>query len=154
MSISLASPISGALVSGFTTPSFTVAVDTPPNAFSRQWYVSAVSGATGVEAHTVSKPFTVTFFRPQTLTRAPQPNALTGVIVPSGTNGYRVLTRKGTLVGANSSVRNINVETRIPVPAGAETYAIQDVKAALSLHIAALEQYLDGLVTTVQTGSL
>ena len=62
MAISLTSPITGAAVTGLTSPTYTVAVDTPPNTWSKQWAVTALGGTqTGVDtSSSASRPFTLT----------------------------------------------------------------------------------------------
>jgi hypothetical protein len=65
MSFTLTSPITGAAQTGLTAPTYTHTPDVAPAASGRQVAVTALGGTqTGVLAHTVSSPFTLTFFKP------------------------------------------------------------------------------------------
>jgi hypothetical protein len=155
MTISVSSPITGASQTGLTSPTFTLTSDTAPNANSKQYAVTALGGTqTGVDTHSVSKPFTITVYRPQTLRVLGTPNPVTGVVTSVPRNVYGVLTRKGVspLSGQPNAV--MLIRTSIEVPAGSDTVEPEDIRAALSAHIGALSQTSSGIGDTAVSGVL
>lgn len=153
MTVSLTSPVTGATVTGFTSPTYTVVQDQSPSANSKQWAVSALGGTqTNVETNTVSKPFTFTFFRPQVLRSLPAANPVTGVIKNIPVNSYKAITRKGALPSSNQTSQVAKITTVIDVPAGTDTMEPEDIKAMLSMHFGALWQQASGIADTVTTG--
>ncbi len=96
MSFAPASPITGAVVTGLTSPTYTHVVDVAPSINGKQYAVTALGGTqTSVDVNSVSKPFTISFFRPNTLRVLPQANPVTGVIKNIPVNTYKLVTRKG-----------------------------------------------------------
>jgi len=155
MAFALTTPITGAAVTGFTTPTYTIAADTPPSVNAKQWIVSAVGGTqTGVDVNSVSKPFTVTMFRPVVLRPLPQPNTVTGIVKNVPVNTYKIITRKGASP-ANLNIPLIaRITTVIDVPAGTDTFEPEDIKAMVSAHIGALNQQSAGIGDTILSGLL
>lgn len=155
MTVSVTSPVTGSAQTGFTNPTYTVVADTPPNAYSKQWAVTALGGTqTNVDVHGASKPFTITFSRPQTVRSAPVPNPTTGVMGNSPRNTYSVLVRKGVVPGANQNPQTMVLRCDLGVVAGADLVEPEDVRAALSLLIGALSQQSAGLGDTLITNLL
>jgi len=149
------SPITGATVAGLTLPTYTVATDTPPGINAKQFAVTALGGTqTGVDVHSVSKPFTITMFRPSLLRMLPAVNPLTGTLKNIPVNTYKVITRKGAMPAANQIPAGCRVTTMIEVPAGVDTFEPEEVRAMLSAHIGCLSQQSDGITSTVLTGVL
>lgn len=154
MTVSL-SAITGAAQTGFTAPTYTPTADQAPDVNMKQWFVSAIGGTqTGVDLHSVAKPFTITFMRP----KAPQGlgvvNPVTGALSKVPMNVYKCITRKGVLPLANQPARAMIIRTEIEVPAGADTAEPEDIRAALSAHIGALSQQSAGLGDTLIQGTL
>lgn len=150
-----ASPLSGATVSGLTTPTYTLTTDVAPSLNGKQYAVTTLGGTqTNVETHTVSKPFTLSFFRPQVLRVLPQANPVTGVIKNVPLNTYKLITRKGVLPAVNQNPMVARITTIIEVPAGSDTYEQEDLKAMVSLHFGAGYNQADGIVSTVLSGVL
>lgn len=153
MSFSPASPVTGAAVSGLTSPTYTLVTDIAPNINGKQYAISALGGTqTGVEVNTVSKPFTTTFFRPSVLRVLPQANPVTGVIKNVPMNTYKLITRKGASPAANQNPMVARVTTVIEVPAGSETYEPEDIKALLSMHFGTGWNQASGIADTVLSG--
>jgi hypothetical protein len=155
MSVAISSPVTGAAQSGLTSPTYTLTADVAPDANGKQWAVTALGGTqTGVVTHSVSSPFTITFWRPKILRLIGIPNPTTGVLaanqVPN--NVYRLLTRKGVIPLAGQAARVATVDTVISVPAGSDTVDPEDLRAALSAHIGALNQVSSGIGDTVVSG--
>lgn len=156
MSFQPTGAVSGSTVPGFTTPTYTVTADqAPAGATAKQFAILAIGGTqTGVDVHSVSKPFTVTMFRPGILKPLPQANATTGVVRNIPRNTYKVITRKGAVPALNQVPDVVIIRTEIQVPAGVDTYEPEDLKAALSAHIGMLYNQSSGIADTVITGVL
>lgn len=153
MSFNPSSPVTGAAQTGFTSPTYTLTADIAPAPNGKQFAVTALGGTqTGVDTHTVSKPFTVTFFKPAVSKVLPPANPITGVIKSIPTNQYKLLTRKAAAPAANQSNIPFRIYTVIEVPAGIDTYEPEEVRAAISLHIGTLSANAAGIGDTCITG--
>lgn len=149
------SPVTGSAQTGLTSPTYTLSADTAPDSNGKQHYVSALGGTqTGVTAHSVSAPFTLTFVRPKTLKVLGQPNPVTGKYPTIPRNKYELLTRKGVEVASGQAPVVMLIRTTIEVPAGADSNDIASVRAGLSAHIGALSQQSSNIGDTANTGSL
>lgn len=149
------SPVTGQAQTGLTSPTYTLTVDTPPNAHSKQFAVSALGGTqTGVNVHSVSAPFTITAERPASFRQLGQPNPITGVVSNVPRNVYVVRTRKGVLPLGDQPYQIMLTETRMSIPAGADTADFINIRAALSAHFGTLVDVSSGLGDTVLTGTL
>lgn len=147
--------ITGATVSGFTTPTYTPTSDVAPSANGKQWAITAVGGTqAGVNVNSVSKPFSISFFRPMILKGLPTANPVTGVVKSIPINTYKLITRKGALPAVNQSTQTLRIYTVFEVPAGVDTYEPAELKAAISAHIGALTQQSSGIADTLVTGVL
>lgn len=155
MSFAPSTPVTGAAVSGLTTPTYTLTTDVAPNINGKQYAITALGGTqTNVDTHSVSKPFTVSFFRPANLRVLPQANPVTGVIKNVPMNTYKLITRKGVLPAANQVPMVARITTIIEVPAGSDTYEIEDLKAMLSAHFGVGWAQASGIADTVSSGIL
>jgi len=153
MSFALTSPITGAAQTGLTTPTYTHVADTAPDSNGKQVAVTALGGTqTGVTAHSVASPFTITFTRPKTLRGLGKPNPSTGLLGSVPRNVYKTITRKGVLPLAGQPYTNMIVTTTIEVPAGSDLVDAANVRAALSAHIGALSQQSAGVGDTAVSG--
>lgn len=155
MAISLTSPVSGASQTGLTTPTYTVAVDSAPDTNMKQWAVTALGGTQpGVAVSSGSSPFTVNFVKPKVFKTLGKANPVTGLIKNVPHNTYKVITRKGVIPLAGQPTIAMPITTEIPVPAGVDIADPLNLKAALSLHIGALQQIAAGLGETTISNSL
>lgn len=149
----LSTPITGAAVSGFTSPTYTIISDIAPAINGRQYAVTALGGTqTGVDVNAVSKPFTISFFRPAVLRSLPAANPVTGVIKNIPSNTYKLITRKGVSPGANQPSIPLVITTKIDVPAGSDTYEPEDIKAAVSAHFGVGYAQASAIADTLLTG--
>lgn len=150
MTISLSSPVTGAAQTGFTTPTYTLTVDTAP-ANGKQWAITALGGTqANVATHTIAKPFTIAYFK-GVLKALGIPNIVTGLYRDVPRNKQRFVIRKGVDCALNTpSIAFLRIE--VDVPAGADTYEPEELKAMLSLGIGALNQVSAGLGDTTLTG--
>lgn len=153
MSFAPSSPVTGAAVTGLTSPTYTLTTDVAPNVNGKQYAVTTLGGTqTGVDTSTVSKPFSITFFRPAVLRVLPQANPVTGVIKNVPMNTYKLITRKGVLPAANQNPIVSRITTIIEVPAGSDTYEPEDLKAMISAHFGVGWAQASGIAETVTTG--
>jgi len=155
VTISLTTPVTGAAQTGLTSPTYTHVVDTPPNAYTKQYAVTALGGTqTGVDVHGASKPFTISFSRPQTIRPAFAPSNVTGVMPNQPRNVYSVKVRKGAAPGTNQVPQICVLSCDFSVVAGADLIEPEDIRAALSLLIGSLSQQSAGLGDTLINGLL
>jgi len=153
MSFAPSSPVTGATVSGLTSPTYTLTTDVAPNINGKQYAVTALGGTqASVDTNTVSKPFSISFFRPPVLKVLPQANPVTGVIKNVPMNTYKLITRKGVLPAANQSAMVAKITTIIDIPAGADTYEAEDLRAMISAHFGVGWEQASGIAATVVSG--
>lgn len=153
MAFAPSSPVTGATVTGLTTPTYTLTTDVAPNINGKQYAVSALGGTqTNVSTNTVSKPFSISFFRPAVLKTLPQANPVTGVIKNVPMNTYKLITRKGASPAANQNAIVARVTTTIEVPAGTDTYEPEELQAMLSAHFGVGWAQASGIADTVVSG--
>jgi len=150
-----ASPSTGATVTGLTSPTYTLSSDTAPNINGKQYAVTALGGTqTSVDVNSVSKPFTVAFFRPPILRTLPQANPVTGIIKNVPLNVYKLITRKGAAPSANQVIMVPKITTIIECPAGVDTYEPEEIRALISCHFGVGWEQASGISVTVLTGVL
>jgi hypothetical protein len=153
VSFAPSSPVTGAAQTGFTSPTYTLTTDVAPSINGKQYAVTAIGGTqAGVDVNTVSKPFSISFFRPQALRVLPQANPVTGVIKNVPMNTYKLITRKGVLPAANQVPMPGRITTIIEVPAGSDTYEPEDLKAMLSAHFGVGWAQAAGIGDTIVSG--
>lgn len=151
--INLTTALTGGAQTGFTTPGYTLTVDTPPDVNSKQ---SAITGVTGTQAgvlsHSVSNPFTITWTRFKTFAVLGKPNPVTGLIAVVPRNIQKSIVRKGVLVAAGQPYNVMLIKTEYSIPAGAETYDSANVRAACSANVGFMNGNSAGIGDTLVTG--
>lgn len=153
MAITLPASITGGAQTGFTTPGYTTVVDTPIDVNSKQVAVTAITGTqTGVDIHSVSRPFTVAFTRPKQFQTLGKPNPVTGLIGVVPRNTYKALVRKGVLPLAGQPSQVAIGRLELEIPAGADTADPANVRAMISALIGTLNAISAGLGDTTVTG--
>lgn len=153
MAFAPATPVTGAAVTGLTTPTYTLTTDVAPSINGKQYAVTALGGTqTGVDINTVSKPFTISFFRPMQLRVLPQANPVTGVIKNVPINTYKLITRKGAAPALNQAPMVARITTVIEVPAGVDTYEPEELRAMISSHFGVGWAQASGIADTVVSG--
>lgn len=155
MTVSYSSPVTGAAQTGFTSPTYTLVVDSAPDVNGKQWAVSALGGTqAGVTVHSGASPFTLTAWRPRTFRLLGSPNPTTGVISNVPENVYKQIVRKGCVPLAGQPTRVIEISGTMKIPAGAETASPAEIRAALSLFIGGFTQQAAGWGDTTVSGIL
>lgn len=148
-------PITGTAQTGLTSPTYTITEDTPPSANAKQYAVTALGGTqTGVLAHSISSPFTLTAMKPTTYRKVPAINPSSGQISNVPKNTHTILTRKGVIPLADQASELMLIRSEISIPAGADTADPLSIRAAISAHIGLLSQISSALGDTVITGVL
>lgn len=152
MTVTVTSPITGLAQTGLTSPTYTNVSMAGPDANVKQYAITALGGTqTGVDTHSVSRPFTISFWWPKILRVLPALNG-NGQLPSVPMNVYKLITRKGVLPLAGQPSRNMIVTTVIEVPSGADTADAPNVRAALSAHFGALSQQSAGIGDTGVSG--
>lgn len=147
-------PVTGAAVSGLTSPTYTIGSDQGPTPAAKQYAVTGLGGTqAGVTAHSLSSPFTLTMFRPANIKVLGQPGP-NGQVRAFPKNVFEVLTRKGVSVLANQPVQTAFIRSSFSFPAGADSYDAVNLKAAISAHIGLIWQIAQGITDTTLTGTL
>lgn len=147
------SPVVGGIPTGFTAPTYTLSLDTSPSLNSKQYAITAIGGTqSSVDLNSISKPFTVSMFRPVTLSG--QPTLVNGVVKGLKNNIFKIITRKGALPVAGAVPSTILVTTTISVPSGVDVVEPEEIKAAMALHSGVLYQNCAGITDTVLQGTL
>lgn len=154
MSFTLTSPITGGAQTGFTSPTYTITVDTAPSSAGKQYAVTAIGGTqTGVDpSSSPSKPFTVTLERPTVLRQIGALDPVTGVLRSVPRNSYKIRVRKGVLPLAGQPASVLNALLTIDVPAGSDLADAANVRAALSLLIGSLNSISASIGDTLVSG--
>lgn len=144
MSFSPSSPLTGASQTGLTSPTYTLSTDVPPSSNAVQFAVTALGGTqTGVESHSVSKPFTITAIRPKAFKPLGPANQVTGFVSSVPMNRFSVITRKGAEINSAGQVKVNIVRTIVDVAAGSDLTDPESVRAMLSAHIGCLSDLSD-----------
>ena len=153
MSFALTSPITGGAQTGFTAPTYTHVTDAAPDITGKQVAVTALGGTqVGVTTHSMSAPFTLTFFRPKVFRFLGKPNPTTGLIKDVPRNSFKLIVRKGVTPLAGQPFQNMQITCTIDLPAGSDTADAPNVRAAISAMIGALNQQSAGIGDTSVSG--
>jgi len=159
MALNPTSPVTGATISGLTTPTYTITEDNPPDGDSRKWVITALGGTqTGVEVHSVSSPFSIVVTRPKQFKSLGRINPVTGAYAAFPTNETRVRMYKGATIvsGVVSSETTAVFDARFRIPAGTDLSGndVEDIKALYSLLGGFLWANAQGMYDLATTGML
>lgn len=150
-----ASPVTGGAQTGFTSPTYTLTADTAPAPNAKQWAITALGGTqAGVDSHAVSKPFTLTAFKPASLKQLGVPNPVTGIISNIPRNTYSVVVRKGAAPVSGYASQVALFKAIFEVPAGTDFNEPEEIRAGLSCLIGALSAQSAGIGDTLVSGIL
>lgn len=153
--ITLPGSITGSAQTGFTTPGYTTTPDGAVESNVKQVAITAATGTqVGVDAHSVSRPFTVSCSRPKQFASLGKPNPATGLIADVPMNKYRAKTNKGVTPLSGQPSRVAKIDTEISIPAGSDVADAPNLRAMISAHIGTLTAISAGLGDTVVNGVL
>jgi hypothetical protein len=147
------SSITGGAQTGFTTPAYPLSVDLAPDANSRQYVVTSLSGTqTNVRANTNGDPFTATL-RKSPYKALPAKNPVTGAYGNVPLNRVELLIRKGMKIDSIGTIRVGNLRVIAEIPAGAEQNDAENIRALASFGVGLLSEesadYGDSLVAGI-----
>lgn len=148
------SALPGGAQTGFTSPTYDLTVDVPPNSRSEQWAITGIGGTqSGVTAHSVSSPFTLTVERSANIRTLPPVNS-NGVLPSIPRNVYTVRVRKGVTPLSGQPAAIAMAELKFSIPAGADVADPANIRAMVSLLLGALSDQSAGLGTMLIDGVL
>jgi len=157
MSLPNSGVITGAAISGLTSPTYTLVADTAFDTRSKQAYVSTLGGTqTGVVAHSALIPFTATIRRPSIIktTIMAMYNGLSLQWSKVPFNTYDIIFRKGCNMNASGMAQyfvNVN-KFSSKIFAGTETVDAANLKALNSLTAGYIWAQAQGIQDTQTTG--
>jgi len=156
MALNPSSPVTGAAVTGLTSPTYTFVEDTASDNNSRKFVVTAVGGTqTGVEVHSVGSPFYGIVKRPANYKPLGRANPTTGIVSQIPKNSHMFRTFKGATVVANPAQESvIDVITYMNVPAGIDLSDTEELLAALSFHFGFGFANASGFRDLILTGTI
>jgi len=155
MTMAIPGSITGGAQTGFTTPGYTTTADKAPDVNMNQSAVTALTGTqTGVRAHSVSDPFTITVSKPKNVRILPSPNPVTGKYGPVPSNRYGIVIRKGANFAANNAPAVAYVRCYLDVPAGSDAYDAANVRGMISALVGLLNSISAGVGDSLTTGIL
>lgn len=130
----IASPVTGSAVTGLTSPTYTLAIDSvAPGVNGVAYFVTTLGGTqAGVRTHSVSSPFSILATRPANPAILGTPNPSTGRIPNIQSNRYAIVIRKGVKPAADQPDQHAYARFSYEIPAGAETYDQPNVAALFS----------------------
>jgi len=153
--ITIPAAVTGGAQTGFTTPGYNTTVDTPSDTNAKQSAVTGITGTqSGVDAHSVARPFTISVTRPKVFQSLGKPNPTTGLISKVPFNTYKVIVRKGVTPLAGQPPQVAILRAEISIPAGSDVADANNVRALLSAAIGTLNQVSSGLGDTLVNGVL
>lgn len=146
--------ITGIPMTGFTSPTYTTAVTTAPGLNSRSVIVTAVNGTqSGVNAHTVQRPFRLTWTVPSVVRQLSNAIAsLTGFISGPPANKYTLLVQKGGKMNyvEGSGIGTCKIE--FSIPAGLEQYGPEEIRGLVCIAGGALTEGADAIANNLISG--
>lgn len=155
MAFNPASPVTGAAVTGLTTPTYTLTASQAPGNNAKSFIVSALGGTqTGVNAHSIASPFKVTAWVPSVFKTIGKTNPVTGLLPAVPKNVVKIVAYKGMLPLAGQPYSVGMIEKNISIPAGADVADPANVKALMSFSCGLDWANAQGYADTVITGVL
>lgn len=154
MTISLNGTVTGAVLTGMTSPTYTLSGETLQGNL-KSAYVSAIGGTqAGVTAHSIAFPFRVEATSPANLSVPGAVNVLNGRMAKVAKNNYRFSIYKGAVPLSGQPAETAVLELSARIPAGAESADPMQLKAMVSFlaGFLAVQANRDGLVDTWISG--
>lgn len=152
MSFAPTSPVTGAAVTGLTSPTYTLTLDTVSIGNGKQYAVTALGGTqTGARTHSNSSPCTLTWFKDPVTKQLPALNG-NGQLgsVPMIKN--RLIFRQGQLPLAGQAYKNAVCRVEFDMPVGADVADVVQQKAFVSLIAGVLWGNANEFYNTLATG--
>lgn len=155
MAFTLSTPVTGATVSGLTSPTYTVAQDTVVAPNQKQYVVTSLGGTqTDVSSHSVASPFLVSMTKPTSFKPLSLVNPVTGRLTSVPRNVWKMIFLKGATPLANQATVPIIVRVEIAVPAGVDTADPNEIRALLSFLGGVYNVSAGGIAASLMDGVL
>jgi hypothetical protein len=106
-----------------------------------------------VSAHSISKPFTVTFVKPAVPRVLPAANPLSGARGSIPNNQYKIIIRKGGEAASGVPVVAV-VRITMDIPAGMDSYSPAEIRGLASFLVGILDEESADLGDTLITGNV
>lgn len=147
------SSITGIAVTGLTSPTYGLTPVLAPAANARSYAVTSKGGTqTNVDVNSTVSPFTMSLFVPVSAKALPPANAVTGLRGSPPNNQFRFVFRKGGDAASGVPVVAI-ARVTFDIPAGMETYDVDNLKALVSLMGGVFTEEADDIVDTFVSGT-
>jgi len=155
MSFTPTSPVTGATVTGLTSPTYTLLADQNPSVNGKQWYVSALGGTqTGVSTHAGSDPFTVSIYKVTNYNLVPTVTVGGSFKTSVPRNKFSLVFRKGVLPLAAMPKETAICRVQFDLPAGSDTADAVEIAALVSMSTGLLYANATALYTTLVTNTI
>lgn len=147
--------VTGATVTGLTSPTYTVTADlvTPPN--MKQFVVSALGGTqTDVSLHSVASPFLVSMTKPSIFKPLSLVNPITGRLTSVPRNNWKMIFLNGaTPLPGQASVPMLG-RLELAIPAGVDSADPNEVAAFMSFIGGIMWSQASGIAASLKDGVL
>lgn len=131
--MNLTGTITGAAVTGLTSPTMTLVADSAPAPNGKQGVVTTLGGTqTGATVHSTASPYFVAAFKPQQLKRLGAIDPSTGQLRQFPKNTFSHVFGKGCLPLAGQPVQTTIIRVQIDVPAGADLADVVQLRTLVS----------------------
>lgn len=155
MAFAPSSPVTGATVTGLTSPTFTLTADFSPNPLAKQLVVTNLGGTQpDVSVHSVASPFLVSFARPSSFKMLGAVNPATGRLTSVPRNNWKLIAIKGATPLAGQPSVPIIFRGEFSIPAGVDLADPNEVKAFMSFLGGLLYANANGLASSFNDGIL
>lgn len=147
--------VTGATVSGLTSPTYTVSQDTvtPPN--MKQYVVTNLGGTqTDVSVHSVASPFLVSMSKPVVFKPLSMVNPVTGRLTAVPRNHWKMIFLKGATPLAGQATVPILARVEFAVPAGVDSADPNEIRALLSFMGGIFNTQAGGIAAALMDGVL
>lgn len=153
MSFAPSGAITGATVTGLTSPTYTVAADVGPSPLTKQFVVTALGGTqTDVSVHSVASPFLISFTRPSAFKPLSIVNPTTGRLQSVPRNVWKMVVLKGATPLAGQASATIIARMEFAIPAGVDSADPNEVRALMSFLAGILSNQASGIAASFIDG--
>lgn len=155
MAFAPSTPVTGATVSGLTSPTYTIAQDSVVAPNQKQYVVSALGGTqTDVSVHSVSSPFLVSVTKPAVFKPLSMIDPRTGRLTSVPRNVWKMIFLKGATPLAGQATVPILARMEFAIPAGVDSADPNEVRAFWSFIGGLLNTQAGGLASSCLEGTL
>lgn len=155
MAFAPSTPVTGAAVSGLTSPTYTISQDSVVAPNQKQYVVTALGGTqTDVSVHSVSSPFLVSVTKPAVFKPLSLIDPRTGRLTSVPRNVWKMIFLKGATPLAGQAIVPILGRMEFAIPAGVDSADPNEVRAFWSFIGGLLSAQAGGLASSCLEGTL